>query len=106
MNCSACYLSDMLYVVGGTKSNSIEKFDTSAKDAVWQLIALDETSFTARFWSSVSVLNSSQIAILGGRTRASNSNMNLSEIFVLDITTDSLSKASDGNDITVVNRNN
>lgn len=106
MNCSACCLSNMLYVVGGLKQNTIEKLDTAAKNSKWELIEFGETAFSPRFWSSVSVLNNNQIAILGGRSRTGNGSINLGEIFVFTISDNSVSKASKGKDLTIVSRNN
>lgn len=100
-NCSACFLDDKIYVVGGSNMNSLERFDTLAEkgseSAQWKLINLPKQMYSARVWPAVCALNENEIVILGGRTKVSATDSNLSEISVLDTRTDKLRKASDDN---------
>ena len=104
-NCSACYLEGNLYVVGGLKTNSIEKLDTLKADSSWEVIEIPEQTFSPRYWSGVGILNKHEIAILGGRGRVGNSHRGSSEIFVLDTLTETLKKESES-DTNLVARNN
>ena len=114
VNCSACYLQEWLYVVGGLKNNSVERLDLSSESIsssseakAWEVLTFPVEVFSPRYWSAVSVLNSAEIAIIGGRARKGKNHGNLGEIFVLNVNTGALQKASkDDGEVSVVTRNN